>query len=1134
MTDSHRLTMTPLFRQNSWLSLPMHEGTWHGLSSDVLGPVHTVFVNALKLLDVQAYPNDGTDHDRIDFRIILSLPVTFPQLASSTQGRLAKPGSVLQLLKKLARWNEHLTGFSTQLKDDLPEVTATSSPETQIPLVESLDAVLNFSKIKGKTLAAKALKNLQGMAAGLIWILEGHLVLQLLTIMAGLPFVHLITSNNATMGMRCFYLPETILIQFSVVTDATELKLLDDIGTVEQLLRPLSYALNISYTTVFIDVDLQAIHVDVIVQQNIRNIVSSFTDGLSALPYVQECMKALVRAICARNVSAASAIESHFNSLIHDLPPTSEADLEIFKRIVARYAEEKNQLLAPTTPIADPLPIQPLRPANQFKSPPEIIWLESMPEHVGPIARAFSVNPEAVHTVQSWLSAPTPSSVIAPSQIDPVGTVLRSAEPTSESVENTMWLTFQSCHLRKWRHLKPILHRLLLYPRQHYFAYIKTFRGGRSQHLYPAIARNRSDSKQSSIFSLMPTPFLEPAADVSNQLSREITPTTENDPGSIVSLTPKPSVEATANVSTQLSPEIALTKKNPASGVSLPTGLSLELATNNSEQNAPAMDIDQQHPIPPPTSDSLQSRRSSRHQPSKLDSKVKAAPAGGDLKRKVYRPGRNVRKKLKINSKNVENPPNSEPNSAESGDEEDLDDEIGRLEGLDFWLNDLRDEKPLMRSTTAQVITGLLPDGQTEQSFDYIGHSSTVTQRMPIGKAMKYSCALAHIWGTGRDLFINGVRPSPVVKDICHDMALNHRLDAPIEVQVQGLCEAAGDDKEAEVDHTRSIRTTTLATMLENDGQTGGFVLNALDLAAGAKFWIRCRRKDGQYELTDTRAFDDWDPESASPNTDEYEVTVLPAGSGVYLQQPGRHHAVIGAGSTVTVGGYFFCAASMRVSMSITFHMVMLQHVLTNAAQVSMWQFFIRICMFWLVVTKDCPTQHDALAAYLPDLSTDNARGWMDIIYLSCMILLFPALDHRNYDGTGTPDSEICQADSVGNKYMEWRAWMAASMPSTSISNVMAVTAFRQFPGRTCGHVWRGFAEVGLGASAGFSRQSCAQLRQASCEAASRHLAPPLSRCAEAPQRISPKGPPMYLLCQLWPKQDSGQPSRWPYPQRYT
>jgi hypothetical protein len=49
----------------------------------------------------------------------------------------------------------------------------------------------------------------------------------------------------------------------------------------------------------------------------------------------------------------------------------------------------------------------------------------------------------------------------------------------------------------------------------------------------------------------------------------------------------------------------------------------------------------------------------------------------------------------------------------------------------------------------------------------------------------------------------------------------------------------------------------------------------------GAKFWIRGRLIDGRYELTHTRAFNGWDPNSASPSTYEYEVTVLPAGSGI-------------------------------------------------------------------------------------------------------------------------------------------------------------------------------------------------------------------------------------------------------------
>ncbi|KAJ7711528.1 hypothetical protein B0H14DRAFT_2645708 [Mycena olivaceomarginata] len=117
-------------------------------------------------------------------------------------------------------------------------------------------------------------------------------------------------------------------------------------------------------------------------------------------------------------------------------------------------------------------------------------------------------------------------------------------------------------------------------------------------------------------------------------------------------------------------------------------------------------------------------------------------------------------------------------------------------------------------------------------------------------------------------------------------MARNHRLDAPIEVQ-------------------------------------------------GIKFWIQSQPKDMQNDLMDTHTFDHRDPDNTSLDTQEYEVTALPPGSRIFLQQPGRCHAVIGAGSTVTVGGYFFSVSSMCPGMSITFH-----------------TFFIRICMFWLNVTQ--------------------------------------------------------------------------------------------------------------------------------------------------------------------------------------
>jgi hypothetical protein len=51
------------------------------------------------------------------------------------------------------------------------------------------------------------------------------------------------------------------------------------------------------------------------------------------------------------------------------------------------------------------------------------------------------------------------------------------------------------------------------------------------------------------------------------------------------------------------------------------------------------------------------------------------------------------------------------------------------------------------------------------------------------------------------------------------------------------------------------------------------------------------------------------------------------------------------------------------------------------------------------------------------------------------MILLFPALNHRNFDGTGTPDTETSQASSVGIEYTRWRTWMAGKYTCTRIED---------------------------------------------------------------------------------------------------
>ncbi|KAJ7856525.1 hypothetical protein B0H14DRAFT_3642576 [Mycena olivaceomarginata] len=181
----------------------------------------------------------------------------------------------------------------------------------------------------------------------------------------------------------------------------------------------------------------------------------------------------------------------------------------------------------------------------------------------------------------------------------------------------------------------------------------------------------------------------------------------------------------------------------------------------------------------------------------------------------------------------------------------------------------------------------------------------------------------------------------------------------------------------------------------------------------GGKFWIRSRPHPG-----------------ANLETHDYEVTALPPGSGIFLQQPGRRHAVIGTdtehapyAATLTIGGYFLCASRIRSAIGVIMHIVMLPHLLTNAEHVFLWQIYIRIAMFWLHITEDRSHEQEDLKGYLPNLSLSS--GWLDIIYLACMVELLPCLDHRNYGGPGTPECEVREASAVCAKYAKWRKWLA-------------------------------------------------------------------------------------------------------------
>ncbi|KAJ7662041.1 hypothetical protein DFH06DRAFT_1325365 [Mycena polygramma] len=203
----------------------------------------------------------------------------------------------------------------------------------------------------------------------------------------------------------------------------------------------------------------------------------------------------------------------------------------------------------------------------------------------------------------------------------------------------------------------------------------------------------------------------------------------------------------------------------------------------------------------------------------------------------------------------------------------------------------------------------------------------------------------------------------------------------------------------------------------------------------GEKLWPRRRNQD----VEDAGAFQDWDPDKPDFSSVRYEGIVLPPEGGTLLMQS-KEHIVIGLApeedgltpqidplkATLVTGGHFFAASTMRHSLCVHLHLVMMEHVLTNVDADGQWKIFVRICAFWLNVTQNCPHEdRQSLRAYIPRLDEDDARGWTDIVCLACVILLATCFDKRHYQTTGVPDIEMLQREQVCKMYKDWRQWFS-------------------------------------------------------------------------------------------------------------
>ncbi|KAJ6465462.1 hypothetical protein C8R45DRAFT_939653 [Mycena sanguinolenta] len=162
-------------------------------------------------------------------------------------------------------------------------------------------------------------------------------------------------------------------------------------------------------------------------------------------------------------------------------------------------------------------------------------------------------------------------------------------------------------------------------------------------------------------------------------------------------------------------------------------------------------------------------------------------------------------------------------------------------------------------------------------------------------------------------------------------------------------------------------------------------------------------------DISDTKVFNNWRPDRASKQSCDYEVVVLPAGSGILNRVENTQSSLrtlVKMSPQPQLGMQF---GFIRPAMCITLHMVMVQYLLTNADHFPMWPIFIRVNMFWLNITMECPkAEMKALAAYLPDLS--NARG--------C-----------------TPEDDLSEADFASAKYGLWRKWISTKYDCFSASH---------------------------------------------------------------------------------------------------
>ncbi|KAF8180936.1 hypothetical protein K438DRAFT_1841489 [Mycena galopus ATCC 62051] len=992
----------------------------------------------------------------LDLLLAVKLPRQIHRpFAKATVSQWSQP--TITLLRKLSQWDTDLARMNATLgRGSAPpsSITDPAPPPADHP-AESLGLAMQFSDIRDEAQKILAFKNIQAMATGLVWILE--LGTEHAPVLAG---GKLAIAPLADVGHR---------YARSRVNDLDKARL-ERLGPSARLLRSLSYIINISSTLAVIETDLQSIHIDLIAQQEIHHLLAESKGAVSALPYIEHCVHTIIRATCAKGQSAAQVTTAELAALCAEMPPVLTPDRNIFTSLIELYTNisEHGKLLQVVTPVhqSPGAPTAPAATRQNFTFPKIHLPVS---RSLRPIARSLSMAPtvplplQANHNDdQMKIFSEVPGFKLAPfREIDVRAPPSEPAERNPQHLLRT--LPAQECPpagsalaVDNVLNAQGIGSALAVddVPNAQEIEVTSPDGDRDGEDQIPPTNTDQSDfeiastdepSKQDQIPSTK--------ADQSDENSRQYSLSLSDSEMDI----DEPVPPSEPRRSGRLKNTIVAAAKQPASYVdnvvrkpikrrSSPSASQPQRGNKKSKaetETQTALDSEIPDSLVDPDQPPILDPHM-RFQRCVTPEVISAVlPNGKTQRRFAYFAHSNTQKTeyqliwdVQKSAAKLSDTSLHFLTLAEWEEMADSDRIALWATGCDIYIHGLRAGQPIrnlnqLRSeltkcntmdTPIQVqVQGLreFPDNDDSDGVDYTADIRTTTLDTMLEHAKDPNGLVLNALGLPGGHFIHQ----------------NPLIDSGFDLETKAYCKTNGlPDFELKFPPYEEMYFKLL-------GLSNTLSLFHIDITMtwiyirgpGEKFWIRSRPQDGcgSDDISDAHSFETWEPDRASVKTHDYEVTALPAGSGIFLQQAGRRHAVIGTdtgdephAATLTIGGYFLCASRIRSAIGVIMHIVMLPHLLTNAEHVSLWQIYIRISMFWLHITEDRPHEQDDLKGYLPNLSLSTACGWLDIIYLACMVELLPCLDHRNYGGPGTPECEVREASAVRTKYAKWRKWL--------------------------------------------------------------------------------------------------------------